>query len=203
MYITVDGPEASGKTTLIKNLSELLTSAGLRVKLTREPGSNRDGFCTGVRQLVLHTDATIDPTAEFLLFMADRLQHLNVVIPALLADSDIVISDRSLVSGIVYATAGGVPYSYQKIIAESSVIKIPDLSILTSSSVEFSSKIIDQRGADRIEKRPRSYHDSVAEEFKQIEKRDIFTGWNFYRMPEVTSVSKEKMAEIAFSLIKK
>ena len=82
MFITLEGIEGSGKTTLIENLADVFRTLNHEVLVTREPG----GCALGreLRQMLLNPETEICPEAELFLFLADRAQHVAEVIrPAL------------------------------------------------------------------------------------------------------------------------
>ena len=101
MFITLEGVEGSGKTTVASQLIELLKNEGYDVLLTREPGGNV--IAEDIRRIVLTTAyETMDPRTEALLYAAARRQHLvEVVIPAL-NEGKMVICDRFVDSSIAY-----------------------------------------------------------------------------------------------------
>lgn len=94
MYIALEGIDTAGKTTQI----ELLRSKYPEAVFTCEPGGSVLG--SRLRELLLHGEA-ITKEAECLLFLADRAEHIHHVI--LPNQEKMIISDRSLVSGIAYA----------------------------------------------------------------------------------------------------
>lgn len=96
MYIVVEGIDTCGKSTQI----ELLTKAYPQAIITKEPGATELG--AKIRELVLYSD-NLCPVTELLLFLADRSNHASAVIKPNLGR--LIISDRSLVSGMAYALA--------------------------------------------------------------------------------------------------
>lgn len=104
-FITFEGIEGCGKSTQVARLSERLRASGRRVTATREPGGTELGL--RLRSLLLRpTESPMSPTAELLLYTADRAQHLaEVVIPAL-ERGDIVICDRYLDATLAYQGSG-------------------------------------------------------------------------------------------------
>ncbi|MBN2896414.1 MAG: dTMP kinase [Campylobacterales bacterium] len=100
MYLAVEGIDTAGKSTQIALLRDSFPDA----LITKEPGATPIG--TAIRELVLKGEAH-DPKSEFFLFLADRAEHASQV---LAPNRDrLIISDRSLVSGIAYAlTKGGI-----------------------------------------------------------------------------------------------
>ena len=95
MYIAIEGIDTAGKSTQIELLSRNFPDA----IITKEPGGTKIG--KEIRELVLSAKAQ-SKKAEFLLFLADRAEHIKEVIEPNL-DSKMIISDRSVVSGVAYA----------------------------------------------------------------------------------------------------
>jgi len=98
MYITIEGIDTAGKSTQIAQLKKAFPDA----IITKEPGATEVG--KEIREIVLSAK-THSKKAEFLLFLADRAEHIQEVIEPNL--DKMIISDRSVVSGIAYALAQG------------------------------------------------------------------------------------------------
>src|SRR5690606_11075956 len=83
LFITIEGPEGAGKTTIIKMIEKELTETGVDVIITREPGGIH--IAEQIRQVILDPNNTsMDARTEALLYAAARRQHLvEKVIPAL------------------------------------------------------------------------------------------------------------------------
>jgi len=99
MYIAIEGIDTAGKSTQISALAELYSDA----IITKEPGATEIG--KEIREMVLSARAQ-SKKAEFLLFLADRAEHIKEVIEPNI-DSKMIISDRSAVSGVAYALIQG------------------------------------------------------------------------------------------------
>ena len=94
MYIAVEGIDTAGKSTQIARLRERFPDA----VITKEPGGTPTG--SQIRDIVLHGEVK-SPTAELLLFLADRSEHIaEVILPN---REKMIISDRSVLSGLAYA----------------------------------------------------------------------------------------------------
>jgi dTMP kinase len=99
MYIAVEGIDTAGKSTQIEALKAYYPEA----VITKEPGATEIG--KEIREMVLSARAQ-SKKAEFLLFLADRAEHIKEVVEPNLGEKTI-ISDRSAVSGIAYALIQG------------------------------------------------------------------------------------------------
>lgn len=99
MYITIEGIDTAGKSTQIARVASHFSDA----ILTKEPGGTAIG--KEIREIVLSA-RTKSKKAEFLLFLADRAEHIKKVIEPNI-DSKMIISDRSAVSGVAYALIQG------------------------------------------------------------------------------------------------
>ncbi|MDX2454795.1 dTMP kinase [Desulfosarcina sp.] len=101
MFITLEGIEGSGKTTQIQTMAQWLTAAGHSCLTTREPGGTPIGG--QIRSVLLHPDnSDLAPTAELLLYVADRVQHLETVVRPALAAGKVVVCDRYFDATLVY-----------------------------------------------------------------------------------------------------
>ena len=137
MFITLEGPEGSGKTSHIPYLVEYLREKGYIVFPTREPGGTSIG--EQIRE-VIHDlkNVEMDPRAETLLYQAARAQIVEQVIKPRLADGEIVISDRYYDSTIAYQGYG----HRQDLDQVRALVKyatgglVPDLTVLLDVDVE-------------------------------------------------------------------
>jgi dTMP kinase len=101
MFITLEGIEGSGKTTQMQQLSTIFENRGHACVLTREPGGTTLG--EKIRAILLDPASTgLVPTAELLLYMADRAQHINSLIKPSLAEGKIILCDRYFDATVVY-----------------------------------------------------------------------------------------------------
>ncbi len=141
MFITLEGPEGSGKTSHIPALVEYLREQGHRVFPTREPGGTSIG--EQIRQ-VIHDlkNVEMDARAETLLYQAARAQIVEEVIRPRLAAGDVVISDRYADSTIAYQG-----YGHQQDLGQVRALVryatgglVPDLTVLLDVDVELGLK---------------------------------------------------------------
>lgn len=101
IFIVVEGPDGSGKTTQIELLKEYLNRQGYEYIVTREPGGTAIG--EDVRNIILNPEyKEMSDVTEMLLYAASRAQLMSEVIGPALENGKIVISDRFVDSSIVY-----------------------------------------------------------------------------------------------------
>ena len=131
LFLTLEGPEGSGKSTQCKLLAEHLTSLGHNVLLTREPGGTE--ISQQVRQIIMDMkNKSMFPATEFLLFSSARAQLVREKIRPHLNNGGIVICDRYFDSSLAYQGYGhGLPLeSIRAITAFATDNLIPDLTLL-------------------------------------------------------------------------
>ncbi|MEO8463195.1 MAG: dTMP kinase [Chloroflexota bacterium] len=105
-FISIEGPDGSGKTLQARRLAAALEARGHDVILTREPGGTPLG--DRLYELLMANDGgTIDPIADALLFNASRAQHVAMVIRPALEAGRVVISARYADSTLAYQGYGG------------------------------------------------------------------------------------------------
>ena len=100
LFISFEGPEASGKSTQIKLLQKFLKNNNIPFIATREPGGTP--ISEKLRKIILDKKQLISTTEEILLLMSSRLNHINRVINPALKEGKIVITDRFADSTFVY-----------------------------------------------------------------------------------------------------
>jgi dTMP kinase len=136
-FITIEGPDGSGKTLQASRLATALTERGWDVLLTREPGGTRLGDQL-YELLMANGGESIDPVADALLFNAARAQHVAKVIRPALAAARIVVSARYADSTMAYQGYGeGVDLDVlRRIVSIATGDLAPDRTILLDLPVE-------------------------------------------------------------------
>lgn len=172
MFITVEGGEASGKTTLIESLARYLESNGKEVLTSREPGGTP--FGEAVRQLLLDPKLsfTFGSRAEMLLFLAARVQHIEEVIEPALSKGVTVLCDRFNDSTIAYQGGArdlGVDY-VEQLCLQSCQGFHPDLTFFLDINPEKAFKRIN-RSMDRLEKESFDFHHKVRAAFLTLKAK--------------------------------
>lgn len=99
-FITFEGGDGAGKSSLIISLHAALIEKGLKVIQTRAPGGTEPGKV--IRELILHPQEPVVPKSELFLYLADRAQHVDKVIKPSLEDGAFVLCDRYNDSTVAY-----------------------------------------------------------------------------------------------------
>lgn len=104
VFISLEGIEGAGKTTLIQKMTAYFKDMGREVLLTREPGGSDLGG--KLRSIILNADEKICPASELFLFLADRAEHVQSCIKPALEQGKIVLCDRFADSTVAYQGYG-------------------------------------------------------------------------------------------------
>lgn len=162
-FITFEGPEGSGKTTVLKRVAEKLAQA-YDVIATREPG----GVPTGeeIRKVVLEGDK-MDIRTEAMLFAASRREHLVEKVMPALNENKIVLCDRYIDSSLAYqGHARGIGIEEVKKLNDFAINGLyPDLTIYLDITPEVGRNRIlqNQRNQNRLDKEDMAFHEKVIE----------------------------------------
>ncbi|MFH1402279.1 MAG: dTMP kinase [Patescibacteria group bacterium] len=137
MFITLEGGEGSGKTTQMVKIGKFLESKGSKYIVTREPGGTEIG--AQIRRIVKNKNNTdLTPEAELLLYMADRVQHIQEIIAPALTAGKVVLCDRYYDSTSVYqGTARGLELNLINQLHSLFYVPIPDITFLLDLSPEI------------------------------------------------------------------
>lgn len=182
LFITFEGGEGAGKTTLIQQVEKELIQRGFEVIKTREPGGSKLG--NYIRQWLLDRDAdiTVGNQAELLLFLAARMQHIEELIKPALEQGKVVLCDRFNDSTIAYqGEARGLGFDRVKDLCEfvTSEVK-PDLTFFLDVDPETGlsrTKKAHKENAkagdvDRIEAEALDFHKKVQKGFHKLAQED-------------------------------
>ncbi|EFB50632.1 thymidylate kinase [Staphylococcus aureus subsp. aureus D139] len=167
-FITFEGPEGSGKTTVINEVYHRLAK-DYDVIMTREPG----GVPTGeeIRKIVLEGN-DMDIRTEAMLFAASRREHLVLkVIPAL-KEGKVVLCDRYIDSSLAYqGYARGIGVEEVRALNEFAINGLyPDLTIYLNVSAEVGRERIikNSRDQNRLDQEDLKFHEKVIEGYQEI-----------------------------------
>lgn len=168
LFITFEGIDRSGKTTQAGRLAERLRAEGRSVVFTLEPGGT--GLGRRVRSLLLERRSEVDPSAEMLLFAADRAQHVNTVIRPAVSQGKVVVSDRFFDSTVVYQGYGrGLDLDRIQAVQEVATGGLrPDLTVWIDVDLETVKQRRIPEGADRFEAAGDAFFERVRSGYRRI-----------------------------------
>ena len=178
-FITFEGIEGSGKSTVAARVSETLERAGVETLLTREPGGTR--LSEEIRDMLLDASrGPIDARTELLLYVASRAQLVEQVIRPALARGTTVLCDRFMDASVAYqGWARGLGEELVDRLNAFAVGEcVPDRTFLLDLPVEagFSRgperrESDGVRAKDRLELEDRSFHERVREGYLRLAAR--------------------------------
>ena len=203
IFITIEGPDGSGKTTALQQVvPRLQQEMNRKVVATREPGGSP--IAEKIRSLILdpsHTD--MDSRTEALLYAASRRQHLVEKVLPVLESGDVIFCDRFVDSSIAYQ-------GYARGIGEEGIREInqfategiePDVTLYIDVPAEVGIQRIhanlDEREYNRLDQEKLDFHEKVRAGYQHLAKA------NPERIVVVDgTMSRESVAEACYHIIK-
>ena len=176
LFVTIEGPEGSGKTTIGKKIVEKLINDGYEVIYTREPGGIE--IAEQIRQVILDVNNTnMDPRTEALLYAASRRQHLIEKIVPAIKNNKIIICDRFVDSSLAYQgharkLGNDNVYEINKFAIDT---LMPDLTLLFDIDPKVGLDGINAnklREVNRLDLEQLEFHKLVREGFLIIQERE-------------------------------
>ena len=173
LFITFEGPEASGKSSQIKLLSSFFKKNDIKYIITREPGGTINA--EKLRKIILNKNEFITPVEELLLLMAARLNHINNIIKPALKKGKIVVSDRFADSSFVYQ--GFVNnFGLEKTIKLHKELLnnfLPNKTFLFQlPTKEIIKRLKERKNKNKYDKINKKFHDKVTEGYNKISKNN-------------------------------
>lgn len=172
ILIAVEGIDGSGKSTLALNIAKALTIQSWPILLTREPGDSPVG--AHIRSILHDPSIPKAPKTEFLLYAADRAQHMSTVVLPALRHNQMVISDRFTDSSVVYQgyVRGLDVDMIKKINAWATEHHEPDIVLYVHISAEIAHERLIKRyiPLTSIEQEPPEFFQKAVEGFDLIVK---------------------------------
>ena len=171
LFITFEGADGCGKTTQLDLISKYLTDKGYDVLITREPGAR--GLGENIREILLNYDGDVSDRCEQFLFLADRAQHVDIIIKPALNKGQIVLCDRHTDSTLAYQGYGrGLDINQLKqlnSIATGGLV--PDLTFVFDIDTETSMKRVG-KDKDRMENAGVEFHKKVRNGYLELAKNE-------------------------------
>lgn len=172
LFIVLEGPDKSGKSTQARMLVDALRAKGREVLHTREPGGT--SVAEGVRRVLLDPSLIIDPLAELFLYEASRAQHTSEkIVPALKAGT-IVVSERFTMSTDAYqGMARGLGLKTTTVLNKIATSGLkPDLTVVLDIPVAEFDDRDKNRELDRLERENAEFRLKVRKGYLAAAKAD-------------------------------
>lgn len=168
MFMSFEGTEGVGKTTLIKRMADYLEQQGHAVLLTREPGGTP--LAEQIRGLLLNpSDEAMTENCELLLIFAARAQHIAQVIQPAIKAQQWVLSDRFVDASFAYQGGGrGLNQQSIALLQQQFVEVMPQITFWLDAPVEVGMQRAQKRGElDRFEQEKQVFFQRVREVYAQ------------------------------------
>lgn len=172
MFISFEGGEGAGKSTLIHKVYEYLTAEKKPVLLTRAPGGTMTGEL--IRHLLLHhNEQDVSSRTELFLFLADRAQHVQEVILPALAQKKIVLCDRFNDSTVAYqGGARGFDPDWVRTLCHFATQNLePTITLYLDIDPHEGLQRV-KRSKDRIEQEDITFHQKIRTAYLSIAKKE-------------------------------
>ena len=171
LFITFEGADGCGKSTQLNMLADYLTKKGFEVIVTREPGAK--GLGEKIREILLNYDGPVSDRCESFLFLADRAQHIDMIVNPAVEAGKIVLCDRHTDSTVAYQGYGRqLPLDRIIMLNEMAVNgRHPDLTFVFDIDVETSMKRVGD-DKDRMESAGKEFHNRVRYGYLEIAKQE-------------------------------
>ena len=170
-FITFEGGECSGKTTVIAEIVKMFDELNINYVSTREPGGVK--IAEDIRKVILNVDNVgMEPECEALLYAAARMEHLNKKVIPSLKEGKVVLCDRYLDSSIAYqGVARGLGLENILKINSFALDHLPDLTIFIDVKPEVALKRLSLRDkTDRLDLETIDFHNKVYEGYHEALK---------------------------------
>ena len=196
MFITLEGTEGVGKSTLISSLKKYFIEKEIDFIFTKEPGGTPEG--KEIRNILLDRSMKLEPYAETLLLLADRAQHVKKIIKPALEKNKNIFSDRYIDSTYAYQGAGrGISQDDLDNFINVLNFPIPDLTIFLDLSITEGIKRVKKRGeVDRFEEEEVSFFEKIRQFYLETAKKNskrFFVIDASQSMDEVFNIAKDKI----------
>lgn len=168
IFITLEGPDGSGKSTQVENIKEFFTKAGRDVVVSREPGGTP--ISEKLRGIVLDADhSEMDDVTEMFIYVAARAQHVAEKIKPALESGAVVVCDRFVDSSIAYQGYGrGLGDQVEEVNRYATSGLEPNVTFFMDLDPEIGRSRIGKDVRDRLEQQKMDFHYRVYEGYKAL-----------------------------------
>lgn len=171
-FIVFEGPDGSGKTTILNKVNEILISKGYKTNLLREPGGTF--ISEKIRDIIIDNEnINMDAKTEALLFAASRAQLVSEKIKPLIEAGEIILCDRFVLSSLTYQGVGrGLGIDEIKAINDFATDGLKaDLTVFFN--IDYKDALIRKRAnftADRLENEEFEFHKKIFDAYLEMAK---------------------------------
>ena len=193
LFVSIDGPSAAGKSTIVEHLAQLLVASGEEVHVTAEPSGGPIG------NLCRELTETVTGYALACLYAADRYHHLEAEIRPHTEAGRTVISDRYVPSGLVMQRFDGLDLPFLMQLNERA--DKPDLAVILEADPEVIARRLQERGPhNRFQSSPDSSKAEVGF-YREATERLIRAGYNVLQVDVNCKPPEQAAAQIAERLL--
>ena len=174
-FVVLEGPEGSGKSTLVGPLAECMRASGVEPVVVREPGGTRAAEIA--RQALLYPEHPLGPVAELFLYLAARADLVATVIEPALAAGRVVLSDRFAMTTEAYQMAGrGLDPDLVRAGNHAATHGLrPDLTLIIDLAPEIglARQVAAGKRQDRLEREGAEFHRRVVEYYLAVQGNGV------------------------------
>jgi dTMP kinase len=174
-FVVLEGPEASGKSTMLGPLAECMRRSRVEPVVVREPGGTRAAEIA--RQALLDPEHPVGPVSELFFYLAARADLVQTVIEPTLARGGVVLSDRYSLSTEAYQMAGrGLDPAMVRAANEAATHGIrPDLTLILTLEPELGQarQIAAGKRQDRLDRESTEFHRRVLQYYLAVRGRGV------------------------------
>lgn len=170
-FITFEGADGCGKTTQLELLADYLKEKNKEVIITREPGAK--GLGEKIREILLNYDGEVSDRCESFLFLADRAQHIDMIVNPAVEAGKIVLCDRHIDSSVAYQGYGrGLDIEQiDRLNMLATNGRRPDLTLVFDIDVKTSMKRVGKE-KDRMESAGVEFFNRVRKGYLELAKQE-------------------------------
>jgi dTMP kinase len=169
-FVVLEGPEGSGKSTLVGPLAERIRAANIEPVVVREPGGTRAAEIA--RQALLDLEHPVGPIAELFFYLAARADLVQTVIQPALAAGRVVLSDRFALSTEAYQMAGrGLDPAMVRAANQAATLGLqPDLTLILDLTPELGQarQVAAGKRQDRLDRESADFHRRVVDYYLAV-----------------------------------
>ena len=202
MFITFEGGEGVGKSTIIKQLSQLLINNNIKFVITREPGGTKKS--EEVRKILLsNKNLTSEQRAE--LFVSARIDHNQKVIIPKLSQNNIVLCDRYFDSTFVYQGLMISENQFDMVLKKNmnEFITVPDITFIFDIDPKIAQERLEKnnREVNFLDNLPIEHHNKIREYYLSLENKKLSRYPKYFSKTKTVIIDASKSVEEITNII--